>query len=784
MLEIQNDPDQPMQKQDDLKNRSTGALILFLVFTLPMPFCMGLYHFVLWTMEQTAIASGSFAYLEWAGPIGLAVQAILVSGVIAALWYFTKDDRFKPVYAGWLGAALMAFPALTLRFLGPNNDQVGSILQIVISLVAFFIVSRARGVTLDWKAGNISIAFLLAAFGVASFAVLGAFGSPTDAILDLLAGLSLGLLAAVLVESTTGNKFLDAFGIGAALALLGSAIGYDGAQLILIALLPAFAFAVAMVMPARAAGAVLVGLLASAGFVFFDPTELTIVLGDVGALALRAGVFALGLGLFVGIIGLVIQLAMGSGKGWDAKRLFGWAGAGAAWLVVLILFFTNGNLGFYGDRLFVILRAQADLSDVRQIQNIDERRAAAYQELTRFANESQSELRNTFDSLGVDYTPYYLVNALEVRGGTLVRLYLLTRPEVDRVIPSPRLRPAQAVDALALNNLFAEPPPDGVQWNVSMIGADKVWEEFGVRGEGIVIGQSDSGVDVNHPELADSYRGKDEGDDYNWFDPWYGKSSPYDENGHGTHTLGTVLGKNGIGVAPGATWFACMNLNRNLGNPALYLDCMQFMLAPFPQGGDSFVDGDPTRAADVLNNSWGCPEIEGCDPQALLYAANHLRDAGIFVVVSTGNDGPNCSTVVAPLSLYDSVFSVGAIDRSGNVTEFSSRGPVTADGSNRIKPDIVAPGRDILSALPGGTYGALEGTSMAGPHVAGVVALLWSADPSLIGDIDRTEQILIETARPYTGSTSVGCFEGNVPNAAYGYGVVDVYAAVREALGN
>jgi subtilisin family serine protease len=184
-----------------------------------------------------------------------------------------------------------------------------------------------------------------------------------------------------------------------------------------------------------------------------------------------------------------------------------------------------------------------------------------------------------------------------------------------------------------------------------------------------------------------------------------------------------------------------------------------------------------------LNNSWGCPEIEGCDPQALLYAANHLRDAGIFVVVSTGNDGPNCSTVNAPLSLYDSVFSVGAIDRNGNVTEFSSRGPVTADGSNRIKPDIVAPGRDILSALPGGTYGALEGTSMAGPHVAGVVALLWSADPSLIGDIDHTEQILVETAKPYTGSTSTGCFEGDVPNAAYGYGIVDVYAAVREALG-
>jgi subtilisin family serine protease len=315
-----------------------------------------------------------------------------------------------------------------------------------------------------------------------------------------------------------------------------------------------------------------------------------------------------------------------------------------------------------------------------------------------------------------------------------------------------------------------------------MIGADKVWEEFNVRGENIVIGQSDSGVDGNHPELKESYRGLTEGDDYNWFDPWNQKPSPYDDGGHGTHTLGTILGKNGIGIAPGAEWIGCVNLNRNLANPAFYLDCMQFMLAPFPQGGDSFTAGDPRRAADVLNNSWGCPELEGCDPNALLYGADHLRAAGIFVVVSAGNDGPNCNTVNAPLSLYDSVFSVGAIDQFGNMADFSSRGPVIADGSGRIKPDIVAPGVDIYSSTPGGGYGISSGTSMAGPHVAGAVALLWSADPTLIGDIDRTEQLIIETAQPFTGDTSVGCFEGGVPNAAYGYGMLDVFAAVKAAL--
>ena len=761
-------------------NRSTGALIFFLLFALSVPVCLLVYHLVLWSTEQTAIMSGSQAYLEWAGLIGLAAQGAVMTGIAAALWRLTTDLRFKPVFRGWFVAALMAFPALLLRLLGPNNDQLGSILQILMCVLAAVIVARAQGTKIDWRSSNISFAFLLAAFGVGPLAILGAFGSPIDAILSLLAGLSFGWLAALLMGSTTGNRFLDALGIGVVLALLGSAIGYDGAQLILLTILPAFAFAIAAVMPSKVSAALLTGLLTAAALIFFDPTELTIMLSDLLGIAFKAVAVAVGLGLAVGLIALIIQMITAAGTGSGLLRILGAVGALGAWIIIILLFFASGNRGFYGDRLFVILKAQPDLSSLRQIEDIDERRTAAYEMLTQHANETQAGLRNTFDNFGVEYTPYYLVNAMEIRGGTLVRLYLATRLEVDRVIPSPRLRPVDPVEAFTPSGFGST--PQGVQWNVQMIGADRVWEEFGVRGEGIVVGQSDSGADGNHPELSESYRGNTEGDDYNWFDPWNGKSSPYDDGGHGTHTLGIVLGQNGIGIAPGATWFACANLNRNLGNPALYLDCMQFMLAPFPQAGDPFTDGDPTREADVLNNSWGCPEIEGCDPNALLYAADHLRDAGIFVVVSTGNDGPNCNTVNAPLSLYDSVFSVGAIDQFGDIAFFSSRGPVTADGSGRMKPDIVAPGVDILSSLPDGTYGSNMGTSMAGPHVVGAVALLWSAEPSLIGDIERTEQLLIETADPYTGTIS-GCFEGDVPNAAYGYGILDVYEAVKEALG-
>jgi hypothetical protein len=764
------------------QNRSSGALALFLLIALLMPVCLLVYHLTLWFTEQVAVASGSQMELAWAGFFGLAVQGLILAAITAALWRLTTDPRFKPVYAGWMIAALVAFPGLLLRLLGPNRDQPGAVLQILICVCTALVARGVQGTRLRGRSDLISMAFLLAAFGVGPFAVWGAFGSLMDTFLNLLVGLSLGWLAALLMESTHENRFLDGLAAAPLFAMLGSAIGYDGGQLILLAVLPSFAFAIAALLPQKIPVALLTGLLAAAGLIFFDPTELTIVLGDLITVAFRAVGFTVGLGLTVGLIALVVRSLAETSAGSGVLRVVSFIAGIAAWAVVAFLYLTSGIRGLHGDRLFVILNDQAELSSIRQMTDIDERRGTAYEILTEHAYASQAGLRKTLDGFDVAYTPYYLVNALEVRGGVLLRLYLSTRPEVDRVIPSPRLRPINRAESFAIMT-GAESAPEGVQWNVSMIGADRVWEDFGVRGEGIVIGQTDSGADADHPALRETYRGSTSGDDYNWLDPWNGRPTPYDDGGHGTHTLGTIVGQNGIGIAPGATWFACANLNRNLANPALYLDCMQFMLAPFPQGGDPFGDGDPTLAADVLNNSWGCPALEGCDPNALLAAANHLRDAGIFVVVSTGNDGPECSTVDAPLSLYDSVFSVGAVDRFGDMAEFSSRGPVTADDSGRIKPDIVAPGVAVVSSLPGGFYGANSGTSMAGPHVAGAVALLWSANPTLVGDIDRTEQLLIQAADPYTGSTDIGCFVGDIPNAAYGYGILDVYESVSEALG-
>jgi hypothetical protein len=761
-------------------HRGTNALVLFLFFALPMPFCLFLYHLVLWFVEQIAITSLSAKSIAWAGPIGLLVQGILITAISALLWRYTTDDRFKSIYGCISGAAAMALPALILRALGPNNDQIGSIFQFVLAWSGALIALRLRK-NIEWDRGALPFGLLVAGMGAAPLFIYGSFGSPGDLFLSLLAGLAFGLLAAALMPPSSGSLFLDGTGMGAILALLASALGYDGSQLLLLLLIPAFSFAMAALLPSRAAIVTAAGFLTFATLALFDPTELTIVLGDIFSVASKALFIALLIGWGTSVVALILRSMTVPGAGSRTKRAVGWAGTGVTWLFLIALFFIFGHPGNYSDRLFVIMKDQADLSHLAEIEDREERLSAAYEQLTKHANSTQGDLRELFDTTGIKYTPYYLENAMEVRGGMLIRLFLMTRSEVERVIPSPRLR------AVPPDEIVPGPEPapneNTIGWNVRMIGAVNVWDEFGARGQGIVVGQSDSGVDGDHPAIHDQYRGLDQGDDYNWFDPWDGTTSPNDEGGHGTHTMGTILGADGIGVAPEAQWIGCVNLDRNLGNPALYLDCMQFMLAPFPPDGDPFTDGEPSRGVHVMNNSWGCPPIEGCDADSLKQAADNLRHAGIFVVVSTGNDGPSCETVASPLSLYDSVFSVGAIDQFGHMAQFSSRGPVTVDGSGRMKPDITAPGVEIFSSLPGGTYGYNSGTSMAGPHIVGVVALIWSAQPDLIGDIDATEQLIIDTAQPYEGDTTIGCFEQDgAQNAAYGFGVVDVHEAVRQAL--
>jgi subtilisin family serine protease len=251
--------------------------------------------------------------------------------------------------------------------------------------------------------------------------------------------------------------------------------------------------------------------------------------------------------------------------------------------------------------------------------------------------------------------------------------------------------------------------------------------------------------------------------------------------------MGTMVGDDGgsnqIGVAPGARWIGCRNMNQGVGTPATYIECFEFFLAPYPIGGDPAADGDPAKAPHVISNSWVCPPSEGCDWTSLQTAVENVRAAGIVVVASAGNEGSSCGSVMYPPAIYDAAFSVGATrEEDDTIASFSSRGPVTVDGSGRRKPDVSAPGVSVRSCVPGGGYGTKSGTSMAGPHVAGTVALLWSATPCLIGDVDTTEWVIAHTARPRT--TAQGCGgdgPSDVPNNVYGWGIVDALAAVEEA---
>ena len=242
--------------------------------------------------------------------------------------------------------------------------------------------------------------------------------------------------------------------------------------------------------------------------------------------------------------------------------------------------------------------------------------------------------------------------------------------------------------------------------------------------------------------------------------------------------VGSDGGANQIGVAPGAKWIGCRNMDQGVGSPATYTECFQWFIAPTTLGGQN---ADPTKRPHVINNSWTCPASEGCAANTLQTIVQNTEASGIFVEASAGNAGPGCSTVGDPPAIYSSAFSTGAVDSSNTLAGFSSRGPVTADGSNRMKPDVVAPGvlvRSAVRATDTSYSASFSGTSMAGPHVVGVVALLWSARPDLVRNIAATKQLLTSTANPAVGGGGTGCGGSSVvPNNHFGYGLVDALAA-------
>ena len=445
----------------------------------------------------------------------------------------------------------------------------------------------------------------------------------------------------------------------------------------------------------------------------------------------------------------------------------------------------------------VILAEQAGQGGAAALSEREARLQYAYDALRDVALRSQASLRAELDEAGVPYRAFYIVNMLLVTGDRDLVARVASRPDVARIAANPRVRQALPVPQMRDS---AAASPQATEWGVRNINADDVWT-MGYTGTGIVVAGHDTGYDWEHPALMRQYRGFDGvtgTHDYNWHDAIHSgggdcgadSSVPCDDYGHGTHTMGTIVGDDGgsnqTGVAPGARWIGCRNMDEGIGTPATYAECFEFFLAPYPIGGEPFTDGVPSLAPHVINNSWVCPPSEGCDEDAIgmvRTAVENLRAAGIVVVASAGNkSSAGCGSVEDPPAIYDAAFTVGATDSSDRIASFSCRGPVTADGSGRPKPDVSAPGVSVRSSLPGDRYGTMNGTSMAAPHVAGTVALLWSAAPNLIGDVDATELVIARTARPHT--TTLTCGEdqtGDVPNNVYGWGIVDALSAVKAA---
>jgi subtilisin family serine protease len=417
---------------------------------------------------------------------------------------------------------------------------------------------------------------------------------------------------------------------------------------------------------------------------------------------------------------------------------------------------------------FLVFGERPDLSSASRNPDRAKRGAAVVHALQAIAQRSQAGVRGFLRGRNADFTPFWVENKIYVRGGSLeLARVLAQRPEVVAILPEivytiPQPEQTQSVGTQAIG------------WNISKVRADQVWPT--TTGAGIVVANIDTGVQYDHPALVKQYRGNT-GSGFNHTGNWYDPTRtckqgvPCDNVSHGTHTMGTMVGNDGIsnqiGVAPGAKWIACKAFTTKSASSSDLLACAQWIMDPLQNGSG-------LNQPDVVNNSWGGA---GGNNWYQSYVQN-WKAAGIFPAFSNGNSGPSCSTSGSPGD-YPESFASGATDVNDAIGFFSSRGPSPFGG---IKPNIAAPGVDVRSSVPTNSYATESGTSMASPHTAAAVALLWAAAPLFRGQVDSTEQVLEQSAAAITATdTCGGVSAGASPNNTYGAGRLDALAAVTKA---
>jgi subtilisin family serine protease len=434
---------------------------------------------------------------------------------------------------------------------------------------------------------------------------------------------------------------------------------------------------------------------------------------------------------------------------------------------------------------WAILRQKADLSGATAIKNRTAQGWFVYNQLTSTAASSQKGLRALLKARGAPAKSFWIINAIRIKSGAATLKAVAARPEVARILPDWSAKVVAPVSAKAFAKKIK-----AIEWNILNINADDVWNTYNDRGEGITVANIDTGVRWNHSALFNQYRGFHmnpfrplfPNNNYNWIDPSHicsadGKTV-CDNNGHGTHTMGTMVGDDGganqIGVAPRAHWIAAKGCESSNCSDAALLASGQFMVAPTDLNGQN---PRPDLRPHVVNNSWG--DDDGSLP---FYRATVQAwvAAGIFPAFANGNAGPGCGTVGSPAS-YPESYGSGAHTINNVIASFSSRGPSPFGGI--IKPNISAPGVNVRSSWNNLGYITASGTSMASPHTAAVVALIWSTNgaPSFSRNIAATRMVLDQTAINMSDLTCGGS-AGN--NNVWGEGRLDAFAAVTAARGS
>ncbi|WP_425956920.1 carboxypeptidase regulatory-like domain-containing protein [Xylanimonas sp. McL0601] len=423
----------------------------------------------------------------------------------------------------------------------------------------------------------------------------------------------------------------------------------------------------------------------------------------------------------------------------------------------------------------------AALDAASKVGDWDDRGKAVYDALTHGAKAQRADVVAELDKEGVRHEEFWVTNSVLVHAGTKeLATRLAAHAEVAEIRetssfaldPGIKPKPAQAPKGAA--DAGSETT---AEWGIAETKAPQVWAT-GVDGRGIVVANLDTGVDGEHEALQHSYRGYDAAtdtyhNDYSWFDTdgACAGDAPCDRRGHGSHTMGTIVGSapgHGIGMAPGATWIAANGCDSC--SDADMIKAAQWLLAPTKTDGSA---ADPSKRPNVINNSWGS-ETPSTEP--FMEDIIQAWDAsGIFSVWAVGNEGPQCTTGGSPGS-RTLTYAVGSYQQSGQISDFSSRGP-GQDGET--KPNLAAPGENIVSSWYDGSYATDSGTSMAAPHVTGAVALLWSAVPALVGDIEATRQLLDQTAIDTDDTT---CGGTAADNSVWGEGKLDAAALVEAGI--